>query len=302
MISEQKNLFKSLEKFRCVHDVHRHFKSQMSVHHILMEKNCYPDGCIYFQWRCRLLAKQKKCFRNFEKVGKKCFNCKHFYEEKIHQYPEFINNDETFQTFLQNFDAFLEWINHLNSIRVLCEGRITSIKPNLIIEYLAIKSRVHMNGFLVSFSSGYIDNTPFEDAFYLSISSITQNKIKLRKDDLLEFEASLVLDKGRFLFNKSGKFHFLERGAGQILNKSNLLASLESATVQLGQPKKCLSCSKGVLADHSFKASGPNRSVVCLQGLPDYQLCTYLDESDKHVADDSCANPEWDGMKCNYTI
>ena len=58
-----------------------------------------------------------------------------------------------------------------------------------------------------------IDNSPFDDPFYLSISSLTQNKIKLRKDDLLEFEANLFLDRGRLVFRKSGKFYFTERGS-----------------------------------------------------------------------------------------
>ena len=68
-----------------------------------------------------------------------------------------------------------------------------------------------------------IDNSPFDDPFYLSISSLTQNKIKLRKDDLLEFEANLFLDRGRLVFRKSGKFYFTERGSDPAPNKSDLL-------------------------------------------------------------------------------
>ncbi len=212
IITEKKNLFKDIDKFRCVHEVHRHFKSQMSAYHILIEKNCFPNGCMYFQWKCRLLAKQRKCFRNFKNVGKECFNCKYFYEDKIHQYPEFIDSDVSLADFELEFDEFVEWIHQLKNKRVLCEGRITSIRPDLSVNFKQNSYNITLGGFLIHFSSGYIDNIPFDDPFYLSVSSLTQNKIRFRKDDVLEFEASLFLDKGRFVFRKSGKFHFIERG------------------------------------------------------------------------------------------
>lgn len=302
MISEKKNLFKSIDKFRCVHDVHRHFKSQMSAYHILIEKECYPNGCVYFQWKCRLLAKQKKCFRKFKKVGKECFNCKYFYEEKIHQYPEFINSDEKFAAFRLKFEDYLEWINQIKIKRVLCEGRISAIRPDLSVRRHQNTNHISHRGFLITFLSGYIDNIPFDDPFYLSISSLTQNKIKLRKDDLLEFEANLFLDRGRLIFRKSGKFYFTERGSDPAPNKSDLLVTLNTATVQVGQPAKCINCSKGILADNHIGGPGSNRSIVCLLGFIDYHLCTFLDDKSDRESNDLCMNPEWQGKHCNYTI
>ncbi len=302
MITEKKNLFKSIEKFRCVHDVHRHFKSQMSTYHILIEKNCYPDGCVYFQWKCRLLAKQKKCFRNFKKVGKNCTNCKYFYEEKIHQYPEFDQSHESFADFQLEFQEFLEWINHLKHNRVSCEGRISSVKPDLWIEQKQNSHHINVSGFLIAFSSGYIDNLPFEDPFYLSVSSLTQDKLKFKQNDLFEFDAKLNIDRGRLVFRNSGKFYFIERGNEPALNKSNLLVTLATATVQTDQPAKCLNCSQGILADVNTNSPGPRRSMVCMMGAPDYRLCTFIDTLPDPESNGNCANPAWKGKHCNYTI
>jgi hypothetical protein len=299
---ERKNLFKTKNVFQCVHDVHRHFKSAMSPHHILIEKNCFPDGCIYFQWKCRLLAKQKKCFRNFEKVGKKCFNCKYFYEEKIHQYPEIMVSKENYTIFQENFADFVEWLNQLQKQRILAEGKVKSIKPDLTISNIKTRNRINLRGFLVEFSCGYLDNQFFDDPFYLSISSLTQNKLKIRKDDNLEFEANLSLDRGRLKLYKSGKFHFIERGAHHPPNRGDLLVALSTATIQPGQPLKCMRCSKGILSDLHGSTSGPRRAIVCVLGIPDYQLCTYVEPEQNPDNTDTCANPKWKNLKCNQIL
>jgi hypothetical protein len=302
MLTERKNLFKELDRFLCVHDVHQHFKAKMSTYHILIEKNCYPNGCVYFQWKCRLLAKQKKCFRNFKTVGRKCFNCRYFYEEKIHQYPEFISDEGDFKQFYQRFEDFLEWVNALKSGRVTCEGKVSSVIPSVRIEIQGNNKMVKLSGFLVTFLSGYLNETPFDDRFYLSISRTTQNQLRFHKDDLVEFEASLQLDKGRFKFIKSGKFHFIERGADYIGVNNNMIHSIHSATIQNGQPEKCLQCSKGILADMNNNNGGPKRAMVCLLGMPDHQLCSYKDGNEKKSGLEQCANPGWNLKKCRRTL
>ena len=295
------NLFKRAGTFKCVHDIHRHFRSEMSPYHVLVQKNCYPDGCVYFQWKCRLLAKQKTCFRNFEKVGRNCFNCRYFYEEKVHQYPEPMISDDEYAKFTEEFDEFVEWMQTLQHKRVLCEGIVSSIKPDLAIEPGSNRNKIVLRGFLVSFNSGYLDNQLFEDSFYLSISALTQNKLRIRSGDNIEFEANLILDRGRLKFIKSGRFNFFERGTTFAPQKGELLIALNTSTVQHGQPAKCLGCSKGILADKYNLDSGPNREIVCLLGMPDYRLCTYV-EDDKQQPDDTCANPKWNSINCSYTL
>lgn len=296
------NLFKKTSTFKCVHDVHRHFKSEMSPYHVLVAKNCYPDGCVYFQWKCRLLAKQKSCFRNFKKVGRKCFNCKYFYEEKVHQYPEPMLTESEYAEFVDDFDEFFDWIQSLQKKRVLCEGTVTSVRPDLNVEVYNNHPKIILRGYLIGFQFGFIDNIHFEDSFYLRISTLSQNKLQIRSGDNIEFEATLILDRGRLKFVRPGRFQFFERGTAEPPKKSDSLVALNSATIQNGQPEKCLGCSKGILADLNGPEAGPRRTIVCLMGMPDYQLCNYTTPQDQSLNNEICANPKWKNGHCNYTL
>jgi len=301
-MKETKNLYKERLIFKCVHDVHRHFKSEMSPFHILQEKNCFPYGCIYFQWKCRLLAKKKTCFRNFTFVGKECFNCKYFYEEKIHQYPEPVRSIEKHKKFIDDYEQFDEWVTQLKQKRVLCEGYVHEVKPEIVLENKGKALRPFLRGILVEFDEGFIENIHFKDRFYLSISTITQNKLQIRKGDHIEFMASLLLDRGRFKFIKSGRFEFYGRGEAPPIKKYDLVLALNSATIQSGQPPKCVKCRMGILADITDTKTGPRRSIVCMQGVPDYKHCHYHIYKNNSGLDETCANSQWHGIRCNQTL
>jgi len=298
----KKNLYKQTHTFRCVHDVHRHFKSEMSPFYILSEKQCFPDGCIYFQWKCRLLAKQRVCFRGFSHVGKNCFNCKYFYEEKQHQYPELITQDEENTKFIDLFFEFEEWINDLQSKRVPCEGIVTGITPDLFLKKQGSRQSIRATGFLIRFEEGYIDNQLFEDPFYLSISALSQNKLLLRNGDNIEFDASLIIDRGRFRFIKPGRFQFYERGDEKPLRKSDVLVALQTYTIQENQPEKCMDCASGMLVDVENSNNGSSRTIVCLQGIVDYRYCTISVEIINSSNGDTCINSTWKGKKCHHVL
>jgi hypothetical protein len=302
MYNIQKNLFKKSEVFKCVHDVHQQFKSQMSPFHILVEKQCYPDGCIYFQWKCKLLAKKKKCFRNFTQVGKECSNCKYFFEEKIHQYPEFISGNENGAKFLDNFKLFEEWVDELKKKRVSCEGDVSEVKPDFIIFITDRKIRLSLRGFLICFDDGFIDNQAFEDKFYLSISAVTQNQLLIREGDQLEFQANLFLDRGRFKFTKSGRFNFYQRGNSVPHRITDFLVPLKTYTIQSGQPRKCLNCKFGILADVVRDRPGPRRAVMCMQGIQDYKTCAIAFFHSISDNSDKCANTKWGKPSCNRIL
>ncbi len=128
-----RNLYKQNNFFVCKHDTHKHFSSKISVYHILEEKKCYPNGCVYFKWKCKTLAKKKKCHRNFSTVGKHCFSCKHFYEEKIHQFPQLIISENEESNFFEEYGEFCDWIISLENKQIFCEGIIHSILPDFTI-------------------------------------------------------------------------------------------------------------------------------------------------------------------------
>jgi len=258
-----KNFYKFKNVFKCVHEVHRHFNFQMSPFHILKEKKCFPQGCMTFLWKCRLLAKQKKCFRNFTTVGKECFNCKYFYEEKLHQYPELLLNKQDGKLFFENFLEFEVWIENLKRKRILCEGKVSQVSPEFIIEEKQNNNRLKLKGFLILFREGYIDNQLFEDDFYLSISAKTQNQLKFRKDDEVEFLAQIQIDRGRIKFFKSGKFEFFERGKSQPPTHSQSLVNAETYTIIKSQPQNCRACVFGKITDVLTTKPGPKRFILC---------------------------------------
>ena len=302
MLDKIENLYKKTGVFRCVHDVHKHFKSDISPYHILREKKCYPAGCIYFQWKCKLLAKQKKCFRNFTQTGRECFNCKYFFEEKIHQYPEITLQSENADLFFEQFEMFEEWIDTLKQNRVSCEGVVSSIKPNVVLYKNNNRFTPGLKGFLVRFNEGYIDNRLFIDPFFLSISSMTQNKLQIREEDSIEFTANLHINKGRFIFKKSGNFQFFNRGDTKPVRKSEALLALQHYTIQPAQPAKCMNCVNGMLIDIISNKPGPQRTVVCLKGVNDANFCPYAIESGNANNIDQCAQKKSDHIKCHRAL
>ncbi len=302
MIEPRFNLYKQKSTFRCVHDVHQHFLAEMSPFHILVQKACYPHGCIYFKWKCRLLAKRKKCFRNFEKIGRECFNCRYFYEEKIHQYPEFVNNQLDFSDFQASFADFQSWVDSLKKRRLSVEGIVNFVSPELIIQQNNGIPFIRFTGFLVRYESGYIDNVPFEDPFYLRISSITQQQLKIRRGDKMDFMAQVEIDRGRFRFFKSGNFVFYERGENNFLLKKDVLERLNKCKIHTKQNAICLSCKHGILADWENINHGPSRSLICLEGVMNPVTCQKKDAIDKDDRGENCANPKWIGQGCHKSI
>ena len=298
----KKNLYKQTHTFRCVHDIHRHFNSEMSPFYILSQKQCFPDGCVYFHWKCRLLAKKKTCFRGFSHVGNKCFNCKYFYEDKRHQYPELITTNDENGSFMDKFSDFEEWVDALKSSRVVCEGKIAGISPNLSLRQQNNHHNISAHGFLIRFEEGYIDNYLFEDSFYLSISPMSQNSLLLREGDNLEFEASLTIDRGRLKFIKSGRFQFFGRGVEKPLRKNDVLLALETYTIQENQPNKCMSCAYGTLVDVENSNNGPSRVMVCLQGVADYRYCALSVKISDSKNGETCINSTWKGKKCHHVL
>lgn len=297
----KKNLYKQADIFKCVHDAHLHFKAQMSPYHILIEKKCYPHGCVYYRWKCKLLAKQYKCFRNFTRVGRGCSNCRYFYEEKIHQYPEFQEAPSKSTEFLQQFEEFNEWVQQLKNKRVPCEGAVIEVKPDFVLKKEGINYRLILPGYLVCFREGFIDNQCFEDMFYLSISTLTQKKLLFRKDDILEFEARLILDRGRFKFIKSGSFHFQQRGEIHAIPNLDTL-TYKNFSIHMDQPAPCLNCQHGALVDIETSDPGPRRTVLCLQGIPEYKDCPIYALQSIAEHSDRCANSGWNDFKCRQLL
>ena len=101
-----RNPYKRLDIFRCKYYNHAKFDYKVSAYHVLRVKNCYPQGCLYFKWHCKLLNKGQSCIKGFQHVGKKCFGCKHYYDEKVNNQPELLISEEEYHFFLDELEEF----------------------------------------------------------------------------------------------------------------------------------------------------------------------------------------------------
>jgi hypothetical protein len=297
-----KNLYKKRGIFRCVHDVHQHFKAEMSPFHILSNKDCFPHGCVYFKWTCRYLARHKTCFRGFTHVGKECFNCQYFGEEKVHQYPEPLLEEKEHAQFIEDFGEFEEWVEDLENNRCKCEGKVYRVQPDFRIYRDRNGMRLALRGFLVVFTDGFIANKLFEDRFYLAISSQTQNKLQIRAGDDIEYEANLEISRGRFRFYRPGKFEFFARGSEKAPRKADIEMARLKYQIHLEQNNKCLACAHGILADMETDLPGPRRALVCLQGVKNTGDCTLFEEEMRESENDTCANRGKNSVSCKHAL
>jgi len=296
-----RNLFKQNNIFICKHDTHKHFSSKMSVYHILEEKKCFPDGCVYFKWKCKVLAKKKKCHRNFTAVGRNCFSCKYFYEEKIHQFPELIVERKKKEDFFEEYNEYCEWISSIENKQVFCEGTIQSVVPDFLINKNNGKYGLGLKGFLIIFQEGFIDNQHFEDTFYLHINSMFQNKMRLREDDEVEFKAIVQEKDGRIELFAPRHFNFYLRGKSKPLLRSDLLVSLNTATTFYEQNEKCKKCSFSVIPKIQNNRSGKNRVLICSNGIQEPENCIEnINRSELYS--DTCENDNSNTVSCSRTL
>ena len=205
-------------------------------------------------------------------------------------------------SFLEAFEEFEEWVQELMAKRVPCESTVSAVIPELSLKYQGGKQQLRAYGFLIRFDEGFINNCLFEDPFYLSISSQTQNQLLIRKDDVIEFEANLNIDRGRFKFNRSGKFQFYQRGEEKALRNADVLAALKTYTIQENKPEKCLRCQHGILVDRESATPGPSRATICLQGIADYRYCTVNVNTEDPNSHESCINTQWGNKNCHHVL
>jgi hypothetical protein len=273
----------------------------MSVYHILEEKSCYPDGCVYFKWKCKILAKKKKCHRNFTAVGRHCFSCKHFYEEKIHQFPQLIIEENEKDNFFEEYGEFCDWIASIENKQIFCEGIIRSILPDFTINKNNGKFGLGLKGFLIIFNKGFIDNQHFEDTFYLHIDSMLQNKLRLREDDEIEFKAILKEKNGRIELFSPRQFNFYLRGKSKPLLRSDLLVSLNTATTFNEQLEKCKKCRFSIIPRIQNSKSGNNRVLICSKGIQEPEIC--LENIERiDLSFDDCENDKSNSVACSWTL
>lgn len=271
-----RNLYKQLDIFKCVHEAHKGFESRMSVHHILNKKQCYPHGCFYFKWHCKLFKQGKKCYRGYKHMGKNCFGCRHFYEEQIFNRAELQISEEAYRDFQKELELFEEWLEENLNREIEIHGKIDGVKPLFHKRIFHKGESLSFSGFLVIFKSLFFDRTLMEDHVYLRMSPKSYASLKFGRGDVLSGRATLKLDNGRLVLQRLRRIDIEERGETPLWNESKALVARETATLIPAQPDGCVQCPYGSLID-TEDMSNPEtrkyRQLYCLQGMNDYRIC-----------------------------
>ena len=272
------NQHKRQDVFRCSHKAHFRFENNVSVHHVLKEKRCFPEGCIYFLWKCQLLNKGKSCPKGYQHVGRDCFSCKNYFDEKIIYQPEIILNPEEYKKFERDLEEFEEWLEGTVGKWVEFSGKVNSVKPHFRKIRYGTKETLSFPGFLISFKEGYLDRVFFKDHIFVTLSRRTQQNLKFARGDEVEFQARLRTDRGRIVLERIRYVEFPHKEKALSWSLSQALVAKNTGKEFDCQPEKCMLCENGCLLDvveKTDKSSPIRRHLFCLIGVENPEECVY---------------------------
>jgi len=273
-----KNQYKRHDIFTCNHSAHQRFGGKISTYYILTEKECYPEGCINFVWRCQLLNKGHACPKKFTHVGRKCFSCKHFYEEKYCRQPKLNVSEDEYRDFLRDREDFDFWIDSLKGREVEIEAEISSVKPDLWKQVRNGRESYKFDGWILVFHKIYINYDLFDDTAFAWISNKTQQRYKFATGDHFEAQARFNFQRGRLVFNRVHRVDMKYKSDSAPPNLNRILVAAETALSFPVQPEKCIHCSEGVLVEnmnHEKDKHGRRRYLVCLMGQKNPNDCVH---------------------------
>lgn len=270
-----RNLYKT-PLFHCGHRLHKHAEKGTSAWHVLKYKRCYPEGCISFDWKCRELEQRGKCHRGKKHVGRDCFSCKFFYDEKNVFQPEIRPSQGSMEEFEKRFSEFEEWVSELEGRRIEVRGVVGRVMP-----YLLLRSNqaahVRSGGVQLYFREGIFGYDRFDDPFYAILSTGVYDRSGVAAGDEIDFKAVLQIDRGRFVFRRVGGIEIIRSEQGDHIDSRELTQARFTGSIIEGQPLKCLRCIHGLLVDDNSSdgRSRPRRYMYCLKGVADYRYCPY---------------------------
>jgi len=271
-----KNPYKRLDIFKCDQEAHRHFGGRVSAYHVLKEKGCYPQGCLYFIWHCARLEKGKRCVRGYNWAGKNCKGCTHFLEDKVNFQPRCTVSNAEFEAFQSDLEEFEVWWAAFEYKRKAVAGRISTVKPWFVEHIDSGRSQRRLRGYILVFRKGFFGISSFEDTFYVRVSQRQMATHGFVHGMQVELEGELRLDRGRVVVFFPKRIE-VEGGCDDApWKRDRALVAMKTATLQEGQPEPCHACRWGVLADVEDMRSGElerYRRLYCLKGVNDPEAC-----------------------------
>jgi len=284
------NEFKRMDIFRCRHDSHEHFEYKVSASHILDRKQCFPNGCVYYRWRCKLFEKGKPCIRGYNYVGRLCPGCPHFIDEKVSNAPELRISAKEYEEWIERYRDFAAWVEKKQNREAQTLGVVSGIKPRFQRFIYPKQDNLRLRGFQISFSEAFVDMDHLDDDCYAVVSGAFQDRWQLAPGARMEFRGTFTINRGRVVFEKIHHVEMVERAEEPAeWNASKALVARTVATGFDWQPAKCLKCKYSVLADvedrRQYKVV-ERRQLFCLQGVPHPDVCPLV--PGKSIGEDEC--------------
>ena len=262
-------MYKAKGLFICRHPVHKKFDFAVSPYHILKQKKCYKKGCVEFLWRCNVSNKGKKCPRGYQHVGRNCFSCKYYYDEKICRIPEALVDDRTLEQFFKDLDEYEFWLSTVEGYKADFSGKVASVYPSLLKTIDNDRSAIRMTGFLITFNNGHIGDCLFDDAIYLSVGVGFVSRWQPAPGDELDFRAELRNNRGRIVLSRPTRIEIVKSGAEPIIDYSKALVGRATGIEVKDDIKLCHNCPYGALLDVEQLRPKQNsyRRFYCLRGV-----------------------------------
>lgn len=270
-----RNEYKRSDIFLCSNQAHIGFNKKVSVYHVLKIKRCFPNGCVYFYWKCKKLNKGETCRKKYRHVGRKCFGCKEFYDEKITNQLKMVLEDSKWEKFKEDLQYFEDWLELVRGKTLPVYGRIDSVKPYFIKNSIYANGKLRLKGFILIFRECYIDRTHFEDFAFARIGVGQFQRIRFSPDDKFDFLASVEEDHGRILFRKLHQVEFDQHRNNTDWDNSKISNMISTASELPQQLDKCHYCPHGVLVDikPDYDGQVSSRRMICLLGTKEPKSC-----------------------------
>jgi len=279
------NPYKRLDVFQCSQEAHARFDGRVSVYHVLKEKQCYPQGCLYFHWHCILMEKGKRCIHKYQYVGKNCKGCSYFVAEKVHLQPELMLEPDAYQDFLEELEDFEAWLKDIRFRRLNVAGRVKFIKPWFEQVVLPAETHTKLRGYLLVFRRGFIGRKEFEDTFFVRISERMMRTYRFVPKMKIEMYGEIREDRGRIIVHRPQRIEILKPGWGRPLTWDRALVAIKTATLLPEQPDHCLACRWGALIDVVDREEFEEkryRKLYCLKGISEPEGCYISGLSQSH--------------------
>jgi len=232
-----------------------------------------------FLWRCQILNKGGSCPKRYRHVGRNCFNCKSYFEEKLQCRPEVILTTEEEEEFWESYRDFEDWLNSNRNRQVEFSGEVSSVKPHFQKLVSSRENSFRLLGFLLGLKEGFIGRTRLDDHLYANISLRFQERHRFAVGDELEGIAILTEDRGRIILARPRQIEFNSRSGAESLSPQQALVASRTGKELSSQPEECLSCRWGVLVDKVEKERirlTKRRTLFCLRGVANPEECPFL--------------------------